>query len=245
MLLRYYGRLAIDMSHIHLPDGIFPLWALALWNGLAIALLGAVIYRIRRRGLETRRIALAGITGAASFAIFQLNLPILGGVHMNLTGLIGILAGPLLGTLVVLVVNILSTAIGHGAWGLIGANTLVNAAEVIITYYVFVEIMRANWDTFPAAATATIAGLASGALVTGAIPLVSGIQGTAIQGLDLALYMGALVALNLGVAVAEGLLTGLMVSFLTSVRPDLINRSAALAGETDNDTEIRRPSEPN
>ena len=226
------------MPHIHLPDGIFPLWALILWNGLAVALLGAMVYRVRQRGLETRRIALAGIAGAASFAIFQLNLPILGGVHMNLTGLIGILAGPAIGTLIVLVVNILSAVIGHGAWGLIGANTLVNAAEVIITYYAFVALVRANWDTFPAAATATIAGLGIGGLIMGAIPLVSGIQGTAIQGLDLALYMGALVALNLGVAVAEGLLTGLTVSFLTSMRPDLIKGGVDVTDETETGTEV-------
>ena len=226
------------MAHIHLPDGIFPLWALVLWNGLAVALFGAVVYRVRQRGLETRRIALAGIAGAASFAIFQLNLPILGGVHMNLTGLIGILAGPAIGTLIVLVVNILSAVIGHGAWGLIGANTLVNAAEVIITYYAFVALVRANWDTFPAAATATIAGLGIGGLIMGAIPLVSGIQGTAIQGLDLALYMGALVALNLGFAVAEGLLTGLTVSFLTSMRSDLIKGSVDVTDETETGTEV-------
>jgi cobalt/nickel transport system permease protein len=226
------------MAHIHLPDGIFPLWALVLWNGLAVALFGAVVYRVRQRGLETRRIALAGIAGAASFAIFQLNLPILGGVHMNLTGLIGILAGPAIGTLIVLVVNILSAVIGHGAWGLIGANTLVNAAEVIITYYAFVALVRANWDTFPAAATATIAGLGIGGLIMGAIPLISGIQGTAIQGLDLALYMGALVALNLGVAVAEGLLTGLTVSFLTSMRPDLIKGGVDVTDETETGTEV-------
>ena len=59
------------MAHIHLPDGIFPLWALVLWNGLAVALFGAVVYRVRQRGLETRRIALAGIAGAASFAFFS------------------------------------------------------------------------------------------------------------------------------------------------------------------------------
>ena len=240
------------MPYIHLPDGIFPLWALILWNGLAVALLGAMIYRVRQRGLETRRIALAGIAGAASFAIFQLNLPILGGVHMNLTGLIGILAGPAIGTLIVLVVNILSAVIGHGAWGFIGVNTLVNAAEVIITYYeviityyAFVALVRANWDTFPTAATATIAGLASGALVMCAIPLMSGIQGTAIQGLDLALYMGALVALNLGVAVAEGLLTGLTVSFLASMRPDLIKGSADVVGKVDKSNKSRKPSKSN
>nr|WP_243700476.1 hypothetical protein [Halorussus pelagicus] len=34
---------------------------------------------------------------------------------MNLTGLVGILAGPLLGALIALVVNVFSAALGHGA----------------------------------------------------------------------------------------------------------------------------------
>ena len=74
----------------------------------------------------------------------------------------------------------------------------------------------------------------------GAIPLVSGIRGTAIQGLDLALYMSALVALNLGVAVAEGLLTGLTVSSLTSIHPDLIRGSADVAAEVDKSNKSRK-----
>nr|WP_245800159.1 energy-coupling factor ABC transporter permease [Haladaptatus litoreus] len=84
------------------------------------ALIGAVVYRVRKGGIKTRQIALAGIGATASFAIFQLNIPVWGGVHMNLTGLVGILAGPLLGALVV---NIFSAALGHGAVGLLGANT--------------------------------------------------------------------------------------------------------------------------
>ena len=67
---------------------------------------------------------------AASFAIFQVNIPLFGGVHMNLTPLIGILGGPAVGGVIVFIVNVLSAAIGHGGWILIGANVLVNMTEV-------------------------------------------------------------------------------------------------------------------
>jgi cobalt/nickel transport system permease protein len=210
------------MAHIHLGEGSFPLWALALWSAFGAALVGAVVYRVRKGGIETNRIALAGIGAAASFAVFQLNVPIWGGVHMNLTGLVGILAGPLLGTLIALVVNLFSAALGHGAVGLLGANTLVNASEAVVAYYAFKTLLRLDWDVFPAGASAATLGLAAGSVLMGAIIVVSGVNGSALPRVDLALAVAGLVGLNLGVAVVEGLLSGLVVQFLASVRPDLV-----------------------
>ena len=210
------------MAHIHLGDGSFPLWALLLWTTLGVALVGTVVSRVRKGGIETRQIALAGIAAAASLAIFQLNVPVWGGIHMNLTGLVGILAGPLLGALIALVVNIFSAALGHGAVGLLGANTLVNASEAIVAYYAFRTLLRMDWDLFPAGAGASTLGLAAGAILMGAIIVVSGVNGSALPRADLTVAVAGLVGLNLGVAVVEGILTGFVVRFLASVRPDLV-----------------------
>ena len=210
------------MAHIHLGEGSFPLWALIFWTLIGSGLIGAVVYRIRRGGIETHQIALAGIGAAASFAIFQLNIPVWGGIHMNLTGLVGILAGPLLGALIAVVVNVFSAALGHGAVGLLGANVLVNASEAIIAYYLFKTLIGMDWDVFPAGASAATIGLSAGAFVMGAIIVVSGVNGSALPRGDLAIAVGGLVGLNLGVAVIEGVLTGFIVQFLASVRPDLV-----------------------
>jgi len=187
-----------------------------------VALLAAVTYRIRKGGIKTNRIALAGIGAAASFAVFQLNLPIWGGIHMNLTGLVGILAGPLLGTLIALIVNVFSAALGHGAVGLLGANVLVNASEAIVAYYAFRALLGMDWDIFPASASAATIGLSAGAILMGAIIVVSGVNGSALPRSDLVIAITGMVGLNLGVAVVEGLLTGFIVQFLASVRPDLV-----------------------
>jgi len=210
------------MAHIHLGDGSFPLWALLLWTTLGVALVGTVVSRVRKGGIETRQIALAGIAAAASLAIFQLNVPVWGGIHMNLTGLVGILAGPLLGALIALVVNIFSAALGHGAVGLLGANTLVNASEAIVAYYAFRTLLRMDWYLFPAGAGASTLGLAAGVVLMGAIIVVSGVNGSALPRADLTVAVAGLVGLNLGVAVVEGILTGFVVRFLASVRPDLV-----------------------
>lgn len=210
------------MAHIHLGEGSFPLWALALWTTVGVALISVVVYRIRKDSVKTHQIALAGIGAAASFAIFQLNIPVWGGIHMNLTGLVGILAGPLLGALIALVVNIFSAALGHGAVGLLGANTLVNASEAIVAYYIFKALLRMDWDSFPASTGAATLGLSAGAILMGAIIVISGVNGSALPRGDLTIAVAGLVGLNLGVAVIEGILTGFVVQFLVSVRPDLI-----------------------
>jgi cobalt/nickel transport system permease protein len=219
------------MAHIHLGEGSFPLWALALWTGLGVLLISTVVYRVRKGGIETHQIALAGIAGAASFAVFQLNVPVWGGVHMNLTGLVGILAGPLLGALIALVVNVFSAALGHGAVGLLGANTLVNASEAIVAYYAFRTLVRMDWDVFPASASAATLGLSAGAILMGAIIVVSGVNGSALPRADLTVAVAGLVGLNLGVAVVEGILTGFVVQFLVSVRPDLVGLGGGVSPE--------------
>ncbi|MFW6265645.1 MAG: energy-coupling factor ABC transporter permease [Halanaeroarchaeum sp.] len=214
------------MAHIHLPDGAIPLWAVGLWSVLAATVLGLAVYRLRRRGLDASHIALGGMAAAASFAVFQVNVPVLGGVHLSLTGLVGILVGPALGGIIVFVVNVLSALLGHGAWGFLGANTLVGVVEVAGAYYVYTTLRAANWAYFPAATVGTVLGLGAGSVLMGAIPVVSGLTGVAIGGRDLAVYMAALVAVNLGVAVVEGLVTGSIVRYIASVRPDLLRDSA-------------------
>lgn len=210
------------MAHIHLGEGSFPLWALILWTVLGAGLISYIVYRVRSGVLKTHQIALAGIAAAASFAIFQLNIPVWGGIHMNLTGLVGILVGPLLGALIALVVNIFSAALGHGAVGLLGANTLVNATEAIVAYFAFKTLLGKDWDVFPASASAATLGLSAGAVLMSAIIVVSGVNGSALPRGDLAIAVAGLVGLNLGVAIVEGILTGFIVQFLASVRPDLV-----------------------
>ena len=220
------------MAHIHLGEGSFPVWALVLWTALGVGLLAVVTYRVRKGGIKTNQIALAGIGAAASFAIFQLNLPVWGGIHMNLTGLVGILAGPLLGALIALVVNIFSAALGHGAVGLLGANVIVNASEAIVAYYAFRTLMRMDWDIFPASASAATIGLSVGAIFMGAIIVISGVNGSALPRSDLTIAVAGMVGINLGVAIIEGILTGFIVQFLASVRPDLVPGTSREKRET-------------
>lgn len=218
------------MAHIHLPDGAFSLQWIAIWWVLAIIILGICLFWLTRiKKIDNRKITLAAMCTAASFAIFQVNVPLFGGVHMNLTSLTGILVGPALGAIIVMIVNILSAAIGHGGWGLVGANFLVNLAETSVAYGTYVVLGRLNVSTFYRAATGTLLGLFIGNVVMIAIILASGIQGVDQTFMEMLYGLSLIAAVNMGMALIESIITGYIVSYIHRVRPDILQEAPAVA----------------
>jgi cobalt/nickel transport system permease protein len=215
------------VAHIHLPDGSFTLSWVLFWWLCALVLLGAALLRARVSRFGSREIAVAAFLTVAAFVAFLVEIPLVGGVHLNLTPLIGILAGPVLGTLVVLVTNILSAAIGHGGWGLIGANVLVNVSEVVTAWLAFRALARATRGLFARAGLATFGGLFIGNLVMVGIILLSGIQGVSQEGAALLTGLALVVAVNLGMAVIEAFLTGFILEYIGRVRPALLEPARA------------------
>ena len=218
------------MAHIHLSDGTFSIKWVITWWIIALIIVGLCLYWLKKvKKIDNRKITMAAMLTAASFAIFQVNIPLFGGVHMNLTPLIGILAGPAIGGIIVLIVNILSAAIGHGGWGLIGANILVNMTEVTVAYSIYKALGKINLDTFSKAGIGTIAGLLLGNITMILIILISGIQGVN-QDIPNTLYgLSLLAAVNMGVAIIESFITGYVVSYIMRVRPDMLREVTPLA----------------
>lgn len=211
------------MAHIHLEDGAFTLTWVIVWWVLALVFIAIALWLLRAEGQKNaKKVTIAAFVTAAAFALFQVNIPLFGGVHLNLTPLIGILAGPVLGALVVLVINILSAAIGHGGWGLIGANVLVNLSEVVVAYLIFRGTRAIIPDLFSRAGIATFAGLFCGNLVMVAVILVSGIQGVTQSSEQVLAGLTLIIAVNMGVAIIEAIITGLIVRYIGKVRPDLL-----------------------
>ncbi len=212
------------MAHIHLEDGSFSLfWVLAWWI-IALCFIGVALVLLRSKYKpEPKIITIAAFVTAAAFAIFQIQIPIAGGVHVSFTPLIAILTGPVIGTLVILIVNILSAAIGHGGWGLVGANVLVSFSEVLVAWLVFKAMKKITKDLFSRAGVATFIGLLAGNLVMIAVILVSGIQGVNQTSAQILTGLSLIAAINMGVAVIEAFLTGLIVAYIGRIRPDILN----------------------
>ena len=211
------------MAHIHLEDGSFSLFWVIVWWTAAIILIGISLYLLRYgKKTDNRKITIAAFCTAAAFAIFQVSIPVFGGVHINHTPLISILVGPVIGSLVVLIINILSAAIGHGGWSMIGANTLVNIAEVAVAYATWRLLKPCIPDLFPRAGIATIAGLLCGNIAMILIIVISGVQGVNQGTVQILAGLSLLAAVNMGVAVIEAFVTGMIVTYIGKVRPDLL-----------------------
>lgn len=189
-----------------------------------------MLYWLKKvKKIDNKKITLAAMLTAASFAIFQVSIPLFGGVHINLTPLIGILAGPAIGGIIVLIVNILSAAMGHGGWGMIGANLLVNMTEVTVAYGIYKALGKINLDTFSKAGIGTIIGLLFGNIIMILVILISGIQGVH-QDIQTTLYgLSFIAAVNMGVAIIESVITGYVVSYIMRVRPDMLKEVTPVA----------------
>ena len=211
------------MAHIHLEDGSFTLLWVIVWWAVALVIIGTALILLRTKGkADNRRITIAAFCTAAAFVLFQVDIPIAGGVHISLTPLIGILTGPVIGLLIVFITNILSAAIGHGGWGMIGANTLVNFSEVIVAYGIWQGSKSILPEVFIRAGIATFCGLVIGNFMMMGIILVSGIQGVSQSPQQILAGLSLIVVINIGVAVVEALITGLVVTYIAKMRPDLL-----------------------
>jgi cobalt/nickel transport system permease protein len=230
MIVQVELSLRLNMAHIHLPDGTFSIKWIITWWIIAIIILGLCLYWLKKvRKIDNKKITMAAMLTAASFAIFQVNIPLFGGVHMNLTPLIGILTGPAIGGIIVLIVNILTAATGHGGWGIIGANLLVNMTEVMVAYVVYKGLGKMDLDTFSKAGIGTLIGLLFGNIAMILIILISGIQGVH-QDITAMLYgLSLIAAVNMGVAIIESVITGYVVSYIQRVRPYMLREVNPIA----------------
>ncbi len=145
------------MSHIHLPDGVLPVW---LWvSGYFVAILvGAILLRFIKQEELTRRLPLLGMMAAAMVLGASVEIiPI--AYHVNLTVITGILLGPYLIFLATFVVNVILALFGHGGITVIGLNTLILSIEGILGYLLFHLFWKGLKRLAPAVFLATFLAL--------------------------------------------------------------------------------------
>ena len=123
------------MSHIHIPDGVLPLWLVGAGWVLAVALLALITRRLSAAD-SSRQLPLLGVMSAVMLVGMSTELvPI--AYHVNLSVLAGIVLGPGLVFVAALAVNLILAMFGHGGITVVGLNSLVLAAEAALGYYLF------------------------------------------------------------------------------------------------------------
>jgi cobalt/nickel transport system permease protein len=216
------------MAHIHLPDGAFSMPWVITWFAASLALMTILVWRYRKGSrIGISRLSTASIMTALAFAIFQIEIPLFGGVHLTFTPLLGIILGPVLGCSSALIVNIFSAALGHGGWSMIGANFLINSVEVVAGYYLFIAFSRLIKSRFSQVGMSTVLALTAGNFVMVGIIVVSGIQGSAQTSIEIAENLVPLMIINLALTVVEGIVTAFAVGYAARMKPELLQAESA------------------
>ncbi len=231
------------MSHLHLPDGIIPIFWLAL-GFAATALMLALALRNAREADSARRLPRLGIVAALMLIGMMAEIAIIG-YHINLSVLGGILLGPWLGFIAAFLVNIILALFGHGGITVIGLNSLIIGSETILGWAIFRALKKKLNPRASAAATVVITLTLSTTLMVGIIALTQTQPALAFAGpeagaplitfelvaaaeehpitqIDLARFAQLVYFFGAIGWVIEAAFTALVVGFFARARPELL-----------------------
>ncbi len=237
------------MTHMHIPDGILPVW---LWvAGLVIMslVLGFSLFRLRTIDVK-KKIPLLGAVSAAMLVAMSLEiLPL--AYHVNLSVVAGILLGPALGFQAAFITNLMLALVGHGGITVIGLNTLLLGLEAILGH-TFFHLFRKRMPVFWGAGVATFLTLLITTLILIGIVSASHVEpelfrhggtgeaGEMMHDDRVSVSRFAIMVLSLGFLgwIIEGAITGAVVKFIAQVKPDLLGH--ALHEGSEQGTSARR-----
>jgi len=228
------------MTHIHIPDGVLPVWLWVSGFLLMSMFLALSLFRLRKADMK-KKIPLLGALAAVMLVAMSLEiLPI--SYHLNLSVAAGILLGPSLGFMAAFIVNLMLAFVGHGGITVVGLNTLLLGAEAFLGHTLF-YLFRKGLSVFWSAAVSTGLSLFLATL------LMIGIVGVSHVDVDLfahhhehevsvteqtherhdeaeglSLQAFAMIVLSLGSIgwIIEATITGAVIQFISIVKPDLL-----------------------
>jgi cobalt/nickel transport system permease protein len=232
------------MSHIHIPDGVLPLWLVIAGWVVTLGILSFCVKRVRGVSLG-QKLPLIGVVSALMIVGMTLEIvPI--AYHINLSVIAGIVLGPALGFIAVFIVDLIVAMFGHGGITAVGLNTLIVGAEVVLGFYLFRALRNSKLSAGPSAALATVFSLILSTSLMIGVVYVSEINAEKIPYIDKkhkeeitspVLDEGEAVITNrvnigafakmvffLGAFgwILEAVITGFVIRYVSRVRPDLI-----------------------
>lgn len=216
------------MTHMHIPDGILPVWLWVSGFILMVIILGFSLLQLRNMDMK-RKIPLLGAVAAAILVAMSLEIFIIG-YHVNLSVAAGILLGPALGFVAAFIANLMLALMGHGGITVLGLNTVLLGSEAVLGHTVFF-LLKKRLPVFWRAATATVlTQFVATLLLIGIVavsrvnPAVFGHEEEHAGAIRDSVRMFAAVVLSLGSIgwVIEAAITGSVMKFISQVKPDLL-----------------------
>ncbi len=199
---------------MHISDGVLsaPVWI----GGCAVT---AGIAAISVKKMEAEDMPKMAVMTSAFFVASLIHVP-LGptSVHLILSGLAGIILGPLSFVSILIGLTLQAILFQHGGIITIGANTVMMGVPALLAYKIFNLHRRFHFGSSEVLFGA-VAGAA--AVFLGTIILALLLVSTGEEFMGVARFA---VLAHLPVMVIEAIISGLVVSFLMKVKPEILER---------------------
>ncbi|MDP5337934.1 MAG: energy-coupling factor ABC transporter permease [Nodularia sp. (in: cyanobacteria)] len=208
---------------MHIPDGFLSV-PVAGATGLVSAVAVAVACGRSQEAFGIRRAPILGLTTAFIFAAQMINFPVAGGTSGHLLGgtLAAIVLGsPWAGTLCIATVFIIQAVLfADGGITALGANILNAGVIAVWVGWVLTQTLQrlfgGSKGRLPLAA-----GIAAGVSVVVA-SVACGIELVLSGTASTAIVLPAMAGVHILIGIGEGLITGGVVAYLATARPDLL-----------------------
>jgi cobalt/nickel transport system permease protein len=209
---------------MHIPDGFLDAKTILAASALSVASVGYALKQATR-ALPPRRVPLMGLAAAFVFAAQMINFPVFGGTSGHLVGsvLVAVLLGPSAAVVVMTAVLIVQCLLfGDGGLLSLGANVFNMAILATMGGYGIFKIVR--WRARGPAGlilAAAFAGWCSTVLASVACAGQLALSHTAAWNVT----FPAMFHIHMVIGVGEGLITGLVLSAILKVRPELLENT--------------------
>jgi len=210
--------------HIHIPDGILPVW---LWgSGYLIASIFLALALVKMRK-DVKRFPLIAALSALMLVVMSIPLGI--PYHLNLAVLAGFILGPFYSIVSAFIVNLILASFGHGGITIVGLNTLVLWIESMVGYYLFSALREITKNLFLRAWISTFFALMVSAFFVIFLVSISTLSPEIflhekLEGLKINLQ--TFMALTLPIAtlgaILESFVTAFAINYLKKVKPKIL-----------------------
>ncbi len=209
---------------MHIPDGLLPLPVTFAGMGAASAAAWLSLYKIGQRKDPREDIPRASLLTAAFFTASLVHIPVPpASVHLMLNGLLGALLGWFAFPAILLGLFFQAVMFGHGGFLTLGINSVIIGCPAIVGYHLFRLRRRGIPSPRKTLLCAFLAGFFTVLLSTVLFALV--VIGNISPDMSAKAEKTALMVLMISyapVALIEGVVTALVVSFLQRVKPDTL-----------------------
>lgn len=226
---------------MHVPDGFINAPTSVVTGAIAAGGVALALRRARTE-LDERTAPMVGLVAAFVFATQMINFPVGAGTSGHLLGgaLAAVLVGPWTAVLCMSTVLLVQALLfADGGLTALGTNiTLMGLVTVVVGWAVFIVVRKLTGGSV----RGIVLGAALGAGVSvpcaaAAFVLVFEIGGTV--DISLSALLSAMVGWHVLIGIGEALITGLTVSSVLAVRPDLVYGAKGLLATRP--LEIRTP----